>query len=127
MRCPALGAGFIGLILISVPGTAQSPATVDEQLLLAAKLSVADADLIEFLRLRSHQPNDPAHLKKLVEQLGGDSHKDREQADKLLLSRGPIAVPYLKAALKSGGGEVVRRAEILLKDVESGWPGCPVA
>lgn len=127
MRCPAVLAGLIGSILLTLPGMGQPTATLDEQILLAAKLSASDADLIEFLRLRSHRTDDAALLKKLVEQLGSNSHKDRENADWQLLLRGPVAVPYLKAALKTGSTEVVRRAEILIKNIESMGPEVPVA
>src|SRR5262245_17746621 len=127
MRRPAFCAGLIGSILVTLPGMGQPAANIDEQTLLAARLSTADADLIEFLRLRSHQANDKADLKKLVEQLGSDSYKDRELADKQLLLRGPIALPFLKSAGATGTSEVVRGAEILLKNIESMGPEVPVA
>ncbi len=127
MRWSAVLAGSIGSILLTLPGMGQPTATLDEQVLLAAKLSTANADLIEFLRLRSHQVDDAVQLKKLVEQLGNSSYKDREQADKQLILRGPVAVPYLQTALKTSSVEVVRRAEILIKTIEGMGPEVPVA
>src|SRR5262245_11860676 len=119
MRRPAFCAGLIGSILATLPGMGQPAANIDEQTLLAVRLSTADADLIEFLRLRSHQANDKRDRKSLVEQLRSDSYKHRELADKQLLLRGPISLPLLKSALATGTSEVVRRAEILIKNIES--------
>lgn len=127
MRRPACLAGLMGTILLTLPGNGQAPTSLDEQVLVAAKLSTANADLIEFLRLRSLQVDDAIQLKKLIEQLGSGSHKEREQADKQLLSRGPVALPYLQAAFKSGPVEVVRRAEILIRMIEGMGPEVPVA
>ncbi len=126
MRLVLLG-GLIGSILLACPGMAQSTAGLDEQILRAAKLPTDDAGLLEFLRLRSLRAGDGQVLQKLVEQLGGSSFKEREQADKQLLLRGPIALPYLRKALGGGTVEVVRRAENLVKAIEAMGPEIPVA
>jgi HEAT repeat protein len=103
------------------------PASLDEQILQAAKLPSDTPGLLEFFRLRSLHDGDGPYLKKLVQQLGGESFKEREQASKELLLRGPIALPYLQEALKTGQLEVIRRAEGLIRAIEALGPEQPVA
>lgn len=127
MRWLPLG-GLIGSIFcFTLPGTGETAATLDEQILQAAKLSTADADLREFLRLRSQRAEDQQELAKLVEQLGGGTFKERDHADKQLLMRGHVALPYLKAALHKAPLEAMRRAEKLMKTIEAMGPEAPVA
>jgi HEAT repeat protein len=127
MRWFAAFGGLIGSILLTLPGTAQTTATVDEQLLRAAQLPTDSAALLEFLRLRSLRADDAPQIQKLVAQLGSSAFKEREQAGKQLLLRGPIALPYLQAAFKDSSLEVVRRAENLIKTIEGMGPEVPVA
>lgn len=131
MRWLGVLGGLTASILLSFvdigPGRGQTPATADEQILAAAKLPTDDAGLIEFLRLRSRRADDAVQLKKLVEQLGSTSFKERDYADKQLLLRGTAALPYLRPALAKTPLEVTRRAELLIKTIESMGPEVPVA
>ena len=125
-RLAALG-GLIGSIFFIIPGTGQTPTDLDEQVLLAAKLPADNAGLLDFLRRRSARPDDVGVVKKLVEQLGSGAFKERDQASRQLLMRGPIALLALNAALKHGSLEVVRRADDLIKSIEAIGPEVPVA
>lgn len=128
MRWLAALGGLIGSILcFTLPGTGQTNATLDEQILQAAKIPTADADLREFLRWRSQRADDQQELARLVQQLGAGAFKEREHADKQLLMRGHVALPYLKAAVTTAPLEVVRRAEKLMQTIEAMGPEAPVA
>src|SRR5262245_37706241 len=116
MRWFAALGGLIGTILIgTVSRTGETTATLDEQILQSAKIPTGDADLREFLRLRSQRAEDKVELARLVEQLGAGSFKERDLADKQLVMRGHAALPYLKAIDKKAPLEAVRRAENLVK------------
>src|SRR5688572_2585912 len=120
--------GLIGSILcLTLPGTGETTATLDEQILRTANLPTGDAELREFLRLRSQRAEDKQELAKLVEQLGAGAFKERDHADKQLLMRGHVALPYLKAAIDKAPLEAVRRAEKLMKTIEAMGPELPVA
>ena len=128
MRWLAALGGLIGTILIgTVSRTGETTATLDEQILQSAKIPTGDADLREFLRLRSQRAEDKLELAKLVAQLGAGSFKERDLADKQLVMRGHAALPYLKAVDKKAPLEAVRRAENLVKIIEAMGPELPVA
>ncbi|MCI0684586.1 MAG: HEAT repeat domain-containing protein, partial [Gemmataceae bacterium] len=126
-RFAALG-GLIGsILLLALPGTGETTATLDEQVLQAAKIPTTDAGLREFLRLRSQRADDKRELARLVEQLGSGTFKERDAADKQLLMRGHLALPYLKGVVAKAPLEVTRRAENLIKAIEAMGPELPVA
>jgi HEAT repeat protein len=127
MRWFGVLGGLTGSILLTFPGMGQTTTTLDEQVLLAAKLPTDDAGILSFLRLRSARTEDKIQLQKLVAQLGSPSFKERDYADKQLVMRGPVALPYLRQVLTSAPLEVVRRAEALIKTIEAMGPEVPVA
>jgi HEAT repeat protein len=110
-----------------VSGTSPAGASPDEQVLQAGKLPTDTPSLLEFFHLRAHHDGDDAQLKQLAQQLGNGSFKEREQASKQMLMRGPVALPYLKPLLKSSTVEAVRRAEALIRAIENSGPEQPVA
>jgi hypothetical protein len=66
--------------------------------------------------LGAGEPPDPA---KLVEQLGAPEFAKREAASRELAELGAAALPALREAVKSGAPEVRRRAEELVKAIET--------
>jgi len=65
-------------------------------------------------------------VKKLVDQLGGKSHEERESATKKLWELGPKAIAELEKAAKSDDPEIKDRAKKLLQRIKLGiMPGMP--
>ena len=65
-------------------------------------------------------------IKKLVDQLGGKSHEEREEATKKLWDLGPKAIAELEKAAESDDPEVKDRAKKLLQRIKLGiQPGMP--
>ena len=87
-----------------------------------AKVSPDGPGLLAFFRDRSLNDTDRQHLDALVGQLGSDAFDQREKASAALVTRGPLAVPFLRRALASADAEVVRRARAGLEQIDSG-PG----
>ena len=59
-------------------------------------------------------------VKKLVDQLGGKSHEEREQATKKLWELGPKAIAELEKAAESDDPEIKDRAKKLLQRIKLG-------
>lgn len=106
------------LALVS-PGTGQNPVDVDEQLLKNAGVPTDNEGLLQFFRLRSLKDGDRKLLEELVLKLGSNNYKDRDGATKELILRGPVAIPFVKAGMKDAPLETVRRAEQIIKKIES--------
>src|SRR5437588_494560 len=107
------------LAVFGTPGSGQVPAEADEQLLKGAGIATDNDGLIKFFQLRSLKDGDRKTLEDLVQQLGSNNYKERESATKELILRGPVALPFLKAGLKEASLETVRRAEQIMKKIES--------
>jgi HEAT repeat protein len=60
-------------------------------------------------------------LNEIVAQLGG-TYLERQEAIRVLVLRGPVAIPYLKSAMKTASLEVYRRAEQVIRKIESTGP-----
>lgn len=97
---------------------AQTPLELDEQMLKAAGIATDDKGLLEFFRSRSLKDADRPAIEELVRQLGSEIYKERELAQKDLLARGPIVLPFLKAGLPDATLEKVRRIETVMKKIE---------
>src|SRR5207244_648397 len=81
---------------------AQDQAQLDEQLLKTAGLPTDTEGLLTFFKQRSLKDSDRGKFEELVRTLGSKSFKERTYAEKELLVRGPLALAFLKAALKDG-------------------------
>jgi HEAT repeat protein len=57
-------------------------------------------------------------IKRLIDQLGSERFKDREQATRQLSQLGKAALPGLKEATKSPDVEVSRRAQQLIEEIQ---------
>ncbi len=68
----------------------------------------------------SAAPADEKAIAKLIEQLGANDYKVRQQAQKDLVKIGRPAIPQLEQALKSADAEVQQRAEKALADIRKG-------
>src|SRR5262249_29225959 len=107
---------------------AQTPTDPDEQILKAAGLDTSDKSLLRFFQLRTLKDEDRGKMKDWVAKLGSEKFKERDQANKELLARGPLALPFLKEILQTAPLETVRRAELLIKKIESNLgPEQPIA
>lgn len=94
----------------------------DEALLKQHNVNPDAEGVLNFIRSRTLGDKDREQLERLIKQLGDRRFVERERAEKALLHRGPVAVPYLKDALKGKDTEVVRRAERILLQIDRG-PG----
>src|SRR4051812_29700522 len=92
--------------------SAQEPADPDEQVLKAAGIATDTPSLLKLIAQRTLQEEDRKTLEGLVRQLDSDAYEDRQHANDELLRRGPLALPFLKAALAGNPSlELRRRAE----------------
>lgn len=89
----------------------------DEQTLTAAGIKVDGPGLLKFFRDRTLLPEEQARLNRLIDQLGHRSYAVREKAGLQLRRAGRLALPLLEAALKSTDQEVVRRADLILREI----------
>src|SRR6266852_832739 len=70
----------------------------DTKLLESQGISADTAGVLEFLRLRTPRDTDATVLGELIRQLAG-TYKERQEAMRVLVVRGPVSLPYLKAAM----------------------------
>jgi HEAT repeat protein len=92
---------LLGLLLIGTVQTlsGQAPTDFDEQQLWGLGLRTDTKSLLNFLRQRT--PKDEAQvLRALVIQLGDEQYAVRSKASQAILERGPVALPYLRLALR---------------------------
>ncbi len=87
---------------------------VEEQFPIVTYPEVKRIVRVPLVLVRNVDPQLQRGMETLVKQLGDDSFKTREAAEKRLLEMGRLAIPMLKEALKSSDPEVVFRAERLL-------------
>jgi hypothetical protein len=101
-----------------------SSASDDERTLKQAGVAIDDAGLLGFFRQASAADRD---ILALIKQLGDDAFDVREKASANLIALGPVAVPFLREALRSEDAEIVRRAETCLKHIGTGTPAAVVS
>ena len=111
--------GLTALFFLSLPSQAQSPTDADELVLKNAGMQTDDKSLLQFFRLRTLKDEDRAKMKDWVAKLGSDLFKEREQSTKELMARHALALPFLKEILQTAPLETTRRAELLIKKIES--------
>jgi HEAT repeats/PQQ-like domain len=105
--------GIASRVLDAVP-----EATVDEQVLRAARIPVDGPGLLEFFRKRTLSDEARARIQKLIAQFGSDTFSLREQASTELVSYGPGAVPLLRGVMHHRDLEIRWRARQALRDIE---------
>src|SRR5205823_12038263 len=81
-------------------------------------LATNDKGLLEFFRRRSLKDGDRQKLTELVRLLGSNIFRERQHAAKELVQQGPLALPFLKAALKNADLETSVRADKCIKEIE---------
>ena len=91
-----------------------SAEAIEERLPLATYPAARKTVRTALLVLRNVDPKLKDDVNRLLANLGAADYADREAAEKRLLELGRLAVPALKAALKSPDAEVQFRAERLL-------------
>lgn len=97
----------------------------DERIVAEAGLSAEGPALLKFLAGLVPRDTDPKTVEPLVKQLASEDFFLREEAHRKILSLGAQAIPALRRVLKDPDRELVLRAEICLKVIESG-PGTEV-
>ena len=116
------------LALLLPASHAQTPTDQDEAFLKKAGLPTDDQGLLQFFRFRTLKDEDRKKMEDWVNQLGSEKFKEREAAQKELLIRGPLSLPFLKEILKTAPLETSRRAELLIKRIETALgPEQPIA
>lgn len=63
------------------------------------------------------KPTDPQRIRQLIQQLGGKSFEERQQAVKALVDVGEPALESLKAASQSADAETRRRANSCIEEI----------
>lgn len=118
---PPWAAPFIALIVTLSPyrlGTLSSAEVdADESALRAAGVPTDGPALAAYFKKRTAAIPDEARIKELVHQLGDDKYWTREEASQQLMMLGPIARPFLQAALHDSDAEIVRRAQDCLERI----------
>jgi HEAT repeat protein len=121
--------GCLAGLALAAACRAQTSVSADEQLLKSSDLATDDASLLQFFRYRSLVEGDRKMLEELVRKLDSAVFKERDDAMRELVARGPIALPLLKAEMaKKTSLELVRRATQIVKKIEaSEGPEYPAA
>lgn len=108
------------LIAVATFSPAQEPSEPDLQLLKAAGVGADTPSLLRLLHQRTLRDEDRPVIERLVRQLDSDSYDERQRANDDLDRRGPLALPFLKAALQANPPlEVRRRAEDLIRKIDT--------
>lgn len=87
---------------------------IEERLPLVAYPAPRKTVRAALIVVENIDPKIKLEVQKLIAQLGAAEYTDRESAEKRLTELGRLAVPALRAALKSADLEVVFRAERIL-------------
>lgn len=99
------------------------PVQVDEQILTAARLQTDGPSLLRFFRDRSLTENEQIKIGALIQRLGSNSFREREQAMTALIQRGPVIIELLRPALTNTDLEIASRAERCLQRIrENDFP-----
>jgi HEAT repeat protein len=99
---------------------AEDATGADEALLREAKITPDGPGLLAFFRKRSLTDEDRQRLEDLVRQLGSPRYKVRVQAFADLLTAGPPALPFLRAAVNDPDLEISKRAKECIEKLETG-------
>jgi HEAT repeat protein len=128
MPCVRLTSSLLTLLLFVLAFAAEYAAdaedttAADEKLLQERSIASDGPSLLAFLRERSLSEDERAQMAQLVRQLGDNDFEKRQAASQKFVLRGPVSVPFLKAALNDPDAEIARGARTCLEDI-SGGPG----
>jgi outer membrane protein assembly factor BamB len=109
---------IVGTAWAGRAAAADDDTAADERLLRSARVGTDGPGLIEFFRKRTLRDADRANVQTLIRQLGDSSYRAREKASDSLVAVGPLARPFLRAAINDPDLEIARRAEQCLEQLE---------
>jgi hypothetical protein len=90
----------------------------DEEFLREAGVATDGASLLAFLDREVPKANvDPSEVGQLIAQLGAGEFPKREEASRLLVTIGPLALPALRQAERHADLEVARRASGCVREI----------
>ncbi len=108
-------ASTITCLVLSLPqevrGDDPKQTAHDEQILKSANIRTDGDSLVTFFKKRTLPAGHQDKVKALIQQLGAESFREREQAAAELIAFGPGVTELLKAAVKDEHLEIARRAE----------------
>jgi len=113
-----LQGGIAGGVALPAPAPALA-ALDDESLLRSVDLPTDPESLTGFLRRQKVDESQQQRILALIKDLGHDDFETRQGATDELIRVGPTAGPELQRALKASDLEIVRRAEICLRAIDS--------
>ena len=87
------------------------PAEVDRALLRDNNVEPTEAKLLAFFRARSLTDAELPRIEALIRELGEESYRNREDATRTLLKRGPAVADFLRKIAQGDDLEAARRAE----------------
>ncbi len=100
---------------------------VELELLKKHSIDASVESLVDYFRKRSLADADRPKVAALVEQLGAEEFRTRENATVQLLKRGPAALELLRKGAKGRDLELVRRAESCAERIRGTEPPAEVA
>ena len=95
----------------------------DEQALRNLKMPTDAKGLIEFFEAGSLKEGEGPKLEALVRKLDSAQFREREAANKEVVMRGPVVLPFLKSAMEKFSLEGQRRADTCIKLIEERMRG----
>jgi hypothetical protein len=123
-RSPGFLAVVLGAFIVAVNAQgADLPASFarDEELLKNARIATDGPGLLEFIRKKCTLSAVTAeHIDSLIERLGDNSFRKREQASADLKAIGSAALAALRRALRAPDAEISRRAADAIEFIQSG-------
>jgi HEAT repeat protein len=119
--------GVVLGFLLATFAQAQTPLETDEQTLRNHNLPTDAKGLLNLFVQRSLKEGDAKHLESVVRKLGSEVYSIREPAKKELIIRGPVALPFLRAALANSPLEMKRRAELCIREIEASMQSEPIS
>ncbi|MBM3994528.1 MAG: hypothetical protein FJ303_10310 [Planctomycetes bacterium] len=120
--------GIILSLLVATTARAQTQLEMDEQTLRSSQIPVDGKGLLEFFEKQSPKDGDASRLETLIRKLDSDIYTTREPAKQELISRGALALPFLRTGLASPNMslEGKKRAAICIEKIEEKRQGVPV-
>ena len=119
---------LLGLGLCSISAAQQpAPTNADEATLQKQGIPTDTAGLIAFFEKQSLKEGEEKHLESLVRKLSSDVYLVRDKAAKELISRGRVALPFLRSGLANSSVEAKHRAEMCIEKIEERTQAQPVS
>lgn len=103
-----------------------SPLEADLEVLKKHSLDTSNKALLDFFRKRTMADEDRAKVAALVEQLGSDRFRIREQATDEILKLGPAVLGFLGTGVKSPDLELARRRDACAERIRNTEPSADV-